>query len=107
MTHTDIYVVPGSTIPAFRHLTEWNDGMTECWIGESWNFVKGSRRIWEIDLCVVFRERSLLTLGTRAEDNFAQLEKISYPILNIETVFVPHHPSAKQFSTHLDFIHFA
>ena len=29
------------------------------------------------------RERSFLILGTRAEDNFTQLEKISYPILNI------------------------
>ena len=36
------------------------------------------------------RERSLLTLGTRVEDNFAQLEKFSYPTLNI---------SAKWFST--------
>ena len=41
------------------------------------------------------RERSLLILGTRAEDNFAQSEKVSYPILNIEIVFVPHHLSAK------------
>ena len=44
-------------------------------------------------------ERSYFTLGTRAEDNFAQLEKISCPILNIETVFVPNHLSAKWFST--------
>ena len=45
------------------------------------------------------RKRSFLTLGTRVEDSFAQLEKISYPILNIETVFVPHHLSVKWFST--------
>ena len=45
------------------------------------------------------REWSLLILGTRAEDNFAQLEKISYPILNIEIVFIPHHLSAKCFRT--------
>ena len=30
-----------------------------------------------------------LIQGTRAEDNFAQLEKISYPILNIEIVSYP------------------
>ena len=46
------------------------------------------------------RQQSLLILGTRAEDNFAQLEKISYPTFNIETIFVPHHLSAKWFSTH-------
>ena len=46
----------------------------------------------------ILREWSFLILGTRAEDNFAQLEKISYPILNMETVFVPHHLSAKWFS---------
>ena len=45
------------------------------------------------------RERSFLILGTRAEDNFVQLEKISYPILNIETVFVPHFLSTKWFDT--------
>ena len=33
------------------------------------------------------RERSFLIVGTRAEDNFAQLEKISHPILNTEKVF--------------------
>ena len=40
-------------------------------------------------------EQSFLTLGTRAEDNFEQLEKISYPILNRETVSIPHHLSEK------------
>ena len=45
------------------------------------------------------RERSLLILGARAQDNFAQLGKISYPILNMEIVLVPHHLSAKWFCT--------
>ena len=34
-------------------------------------------------------ERSFLIMGTRAEDNFAQLDKISYPISNIEIVSYP------------------
>ena len=33
------------------------------------------------------RERSILIMGTRAEDNFAQLEKISYPHLEYRTGF--------------------
>ena len=37
-------------------------------------------------MIVQFREWSFLILGTRVEDNFAQLEKISYPILKIETI---------------------
>ena len=44
------------------------------------------------------RERSPLILGTRAEDNFTQLEQISYPVLNIKTFSYPHHLSAKWFS---------
>ena len=35
------------------------------------------------------REPSLLILGTRTEDNFTQLEKISYPILNKEKFSYP------------------
>ena len=35
----------------------------------------------------ILRERSFLILGTRAEDNFSLLEKISYPILNTKKVF--------------------
>ena len=35
------------------------------------------------------RERSPLILSTRAEANFTQLEKVSYPILNIKKIFVP------------------
>ena len=38
------------------------------------------------DLLIDLREQSFLFLGTRAEDDFAQLEKISSPILNIEKV---------------------
>ena len=45
------------------------------------------------------RERSFLILGTREEDNFAQLDTISYSIENIEKVFVPHHLSAKWLGT--------
>ena len=43
----------------------------------------------------LLREWSFLILGTRAEDNFAQLEKISHPILNIEKVFRTPSPFSK------------
>ena len=36
-----------------------------------------------------FRERSFLILVTRVEDNFAPLEKIVCPVLNMEKVFYP------------------
>ena len=44
---------------------------------------------------VLVSERSLLILGTKVEDDLAKLEKMSYPILNIEKVFAPHQLSAK------------
>ena len=52
-----------------------------------------------MNIFMYLRERSLLIVSTRAEDNFAQLEKISYPILKIEKVSMPHNLSAKWFST--------
>ena len=47
----------------------------------------------------LYSGRSFFIVGTRAEDNFAPLEKIPYPILSMAKVFINHHLSAKWFST--------
>ena len=70
--------------------------------------VKPGREISQkaVNLFMKTGQGSSVILGTAAEDNFAELEKISYPILNIEKVFVPHDHSANGLVPHPEvFVH--